>query len=61
MFTSTYVFKNETNEHVVYATCSDKCIREIGAPDEKQSNTTKGKERIKYEECISYAQIIVGQ
>jgi WD40 repeat protein len=35
MFTSTYVYKSETNEHLVYATCSDKCIREIGAPDEK--------------------------
>ena len=61
MFTSTYVYKTETGEHVVYATCSDKSIREIGAPDEKQSTTNKGKERIKYEECISYAQVIVGQ
>jgi len=34
MFSSTFVYKDEaTQTHTVYATCSDKCLRELGDPN----------------------------
>jgi len=60
MFTSSFAFKEETKgEHVVYATCSDKCIREIkgdlNAPDCPRANAVQI-----YSEFISYSQVLVG-
>jgi hypothetical protein len=51
-----------SHSHVVYATCSDKCIREIADPDpeNKEFQLLKGKEKTQYLECISYSQVLVG-
>lgn len=63
LFTSTFVYKDEaTQTHTVYATCSDKSIRELidPNPENKDPQILSGKPGIRYEECIQYSQIVVG-
>ena len=62
-YSSVASYKSEgTKEPIVYAACSDRSIREIGRDQGPNGQPIeRGKVALKYEENLTYSQILVGQ